>query len=441
VLKPNCNKEWGTLIGSLFFNVCCLTTAHVKKQIIIIRRLRLAFKSKYNIEDYVGQTFGRLEVKEEVFVVKEGETSRTKYFLCKCSCGNKKLVSPYELISRQGTKSCGCLQSETTSKSKRKTQEQFIRESKERYPGRFNYDKVVYTTNKTNVVLECVLHGEFSVSPNNHLKGHGGCPECKRLIIGEKNTKDTSHFISKATEVFGERYDYSSTVYRHSKTPVAVGCRDHGDFLIVPTDHLKGGGCPECYKQRRFIRQAEFIERCISTHGNRYDLSNLNFTSLEDIVTPVCDKHGVFEVIARNFARGANCRCCIAEDSSFGFRADKPASLYILELSGCSIGEIVGYGITSDVKRRLYQHTHNLKDHAIKITRECYFYFEQGWQALDTESHLRRILEPSINLKEVDGFKRESSTLPFKDVVLLVDKLLKEKDAFKNGNVRFITSC
>lgn len=55
------------------------------------------------IKDISGQKFGRLTVIKYVYT-----KSRNAYWLCKCECGNEKIVSGANL--RKGeTKSCGCL--------------------------------------------------------------------------------------------------------------------------------------------------------------------------------------------------------------------------------------------------------------------------------------------------------------------------------------------
>ena len=53
--------------------------------------------------DFTGKRFGRLIVLNFDKIT----TKKTRYWLCKCDCGNKKSVVDYNLISG-GVKSCGC---------------------------------------------------------------------------------------------------------------------------------------------------------------------------------------------------------------------------------------------------------------------------------------------------------------------------------------------
>ena len=60
-------------------------------------------------------------------------------------------------------------------------------------------------------------------------------------------------FISAATEIYGEQYDYSSVSEQGVRynTNVAVKCNKHGLFYTTPHQLLHGlFGCFECYKEK-----------------------------------------------------------------------------------------------------------------------------------------------------------------------------------------------
>lgn len=62
------------------------------------------------------------------------------------------------------------------------TKEHFISISRERYGDLFEYDKLEYINNLNKVVITCKKHSDFTVWPNNHIRGvTGGCKECERL--------------------------------------------------------------------------------------------------------------------------------------------------------------------------------------------------------------------------------------------------------------------
>lgn len=61
-------------------------------------------------------------------------------------------------------------------------------------------------------------------------------------------------FISAATEMYGDKYDYSEVTEQGVKydSNVAIRCSKHGTFYTTPYQFLHGlvGGCFECYKEK-----------------------------------------------------------------------------------------------------------------------------------------------------------------------------------------------
>lgn len=62
---------------------------------------------------------------------------------------------------------------------KRKTTEEFVAELKEIFGDEYLYDNVEYINARTDVVLICPKHGEFSRTPNKLLNRRLGCPKCQ----------------------------------------------------------------------------------------------------------------------------------------------------------------------------------------------------------------------------------------------------------------------
>ena len=54
----------------------------------------------------------------------------------------------------------------------------FINKAKELFGEKYDYTKVEYINGQRNVCLICPTHGEFEVTPNNHLSKKSGCPIC-----------------------------------------------------------------------------------------------------------------------------------------------------------------------------------------------------------------------------------------------------------------------
>jgi len=67
-------------------------------------------KSRVHYKDRIGQKFGRLTIIQYV-----SKNDNRGYYLCKCECGNEKIVSATNLI-KGDINSCGCLARELTIK-------------------------------------------------------------------------------------------------------------------------------------------------------------------------------------------------------------------------------------------------------------------------------------------------------------------------------------
>jgi len=124
-----------------------------------------------------------------------------------------------------------------------KTQDEFLAEAKEIHKDRYIYDKVDYVNDSTKVTITCRTHGDFSQTPNKHLKGQG-CPLCapNKVLTRED-------FISRAREVHGNKYDYSQVGERVGKYPTII-CKTHGAFTQYAHDHMNGAGCAQCYNEK-----------------------------------------------------------------------------------------------------------------------------------------------------------------------------------------------
>ena len=128
--------------------------------------------------------------------------------------------------------------------SKRKSNDEFIREAQSIHHNKYDYSKVEYTNNKTKVCIVCPEHGEFWQTPSDHLNGKG-CPQCAGNVRCDKDT-----FIEKAKHMHNDRYDYSKVEYANAHTKVCIICPEHGEFWQIPNNHLNGNGCPLCKNRK-----------------------------------------------------------------------------------------------------------------------------------------------------------------------------------------------
>ena len=138
------------------------------------------------------------------------------------------------------------------------TTEQFIERARNVHGNTYSYSKVEYKGNEVNVCITCPKHGDFWISPHNHLQGHG-CQICSNR---ERITLEV--FVRRSKEKHHDRYDYSKVDFKGANIPVCIICPVHGEFWQNPKTHMMGNGCPACYgtpksNNEEFIKKARAI--------------------------------------------------------------------------------------------------------------------------------------------------------------------------------------
>ena len=138
--------------------------------------------------------------------------------------------------------------------------ENFINRAKEIFP-QYDYSKSIYTKAREKLIVICPEHGEFLVSPDNHLNKKSGCPLCKGKRIRNTITqKAANSFIEKAKQIHRDKYDYSKVKYIDAHTKVCITCPEHGEFWQTPNNHLRGQGCPKCREYKGEAQISEFLK-------------------------------------------------------------------------------------------------------------------------------------------------------------------------------------
>jgi hypothetical protein len=117
-------------------------------------------------------------------------------------------------------------------------------------------------------------------------------------------------FIRKATNAHGARYDYSKVLWAGTNTKVLIICKEHGEFIQWPNDHIKGFGCPMCSGNARMSLQS-FLEKAYAVHTDTYDYSSITgVRSNKDKVPIACAHHGVFVQSINAHLGGQGCPKC-----------------------------------------------------------------------------------------------------------------------------------
>lgn len=145
----------------------------------------------------------------------------------------------------QGCPKCGELDRKETSS---KDQDVFIKECKDTHGDKYDYTKTLYTLAHNKVTVTCPDHGDFTITPNNHING-GGCAPCGKLAY----TYNKEKFIDESKRLYPDRLDYSKTDFVDRFTKTTMRCIDHNhEFQIKPIQHLGDSsgnfGCEHCGK-------------------------------------------------------------------------------------------------------------------------------------------------------------------------------------------------
>jgi hypothetical protein len=136
---------------------------------------------------------------------KEIHGNKYDYSMSKCfyATDNVEIICPvhgkFEQSANQHLQGHGCPKCnfDQMAKDRSMGKEFFINKSKELFGEKYDYSKVEYINGQKNVRLICTIHGEFEVTPNNHLSKKSGCPICNEsklerelaFILDKQNIK------------------------------------------------------------------------------------------------------------------------------------------------------------------------------------------------------------------------------------------------------------
>ena len=212
----------------------------------------------------------------------------------KCRAHGVFKQSPYEhLEKRVACKGCFGISYSTDS---------FVGKAEDVWGGRWDYTQTLYKDSKSTVTILCKSHGPFRQTPNHHLRGVVGCKGCDPRRISPED------FLQRSREVWGDRWDYSKVEFVRVLDNVTIICPLHGDFKQTPKSHMNEGlECPGCSKRTH----DGFLRRASAVWGDRWDYSSTQYVGANSNISIQCRAHGVFTQRAEKHLRGnVGCRSC-----------------------------------------------------------------------------------------------------------------------------------
>lgn len=267
---------------------------------------------------------------------------------------------------------------------RRKTKSEVIESFKKVHGDRYDYSKVEYVNQTSDVTIICRVHGEFNQRPQHHSNG-SGCKKCGN------NTMTHDQFIDKFKEVHGDRYDYSLSKPKTTKHAIDIVCSRHGIFSQNVGGHMRGNGCKKCSNEefgRNQIKDyGSHIKDFEKIHGGMYDYSNTKIVLSRDKCSVRCRSHGDFMITPKNHLAGHGCPKC----SNTSFNPKLPSILYVLKIRMLDGRVSYKIGITNrNVPKRYYS-----KDMKFIESYEEYFFWDGG-QAREIELHIKRRFSDNI---------------------------------------------
>jgi hypothetical protein len=270
------------------------------------------------------------------------------------------------------------------------TTEAFVRDAQHVHGARYSYTDVVYVDTNTPVLVRCLQHGPFPVTPTNHIRNSSGCPECsgRRMNTEMFRTKLYQRFPDFPHSL--EKFDY----VRAAKKATFV-CRDHGDYQATPNMVLCGkGGCPKCVGQHKTTE--EFLAELSLKQPQLCSLYDYTETSYQDTAHKIivaCSKHGQFKLLPSNHLRGQGCPKCNVSTGQLKVRL-------LLESFGINFEEEVTFPDLRGPQGKLYRFDFYLPDHVTVIEYDGLQHFQPvKWSSSWTDVQAQRELE-TIQLRD-----------------------------------------
>ena len=247
-----------------------------------------------------------------------------------------------------------------------KLQNHFFNKAKTIHGDKYDYSKSVFVSSKKPIDIICKKHNyKFTlIMAQAHVGvAKQGCPICsaekiaqyyaemrkaneerrrkkkeekaklqkerkpfkrKPFVLSEQQKLEyrrqaQERFLKKAKAKYGDKYDYSLVEYQGGEIPVKIICKVHGIFPISPRNFLRGchnrpaHGCPKCdgIQEQKKITQDVFLQTVREKHGGKWDVSNVQYVSKNQILGLSCpDCKDNFKTTTEKLMKGLGCPRC-----------------------------------------------------------------------------------------------------------------------------------
>ena len=132
--------------------------------------------------------------------------------------------------------------------------------------------------------------------------------------MGQRLTNE--EFISRATNIHGDEYNFSEIEYKNNTTKVKVYDNKLEEyFFITPASILAGCGnknrITSILNKKFSMGRDNFIEKAKKIHGDKYNYSKVDYINNKTKIEIICPEHGIFLQTPDKHLRGQGCpKCC-----------------------------------------------------------------------------------------------------------------------------------
>lgn len=183
---------------------------------------------------------------------------------------------------------------------KRLTTESMINKFRSAHGDVYDYSHVDSDNRDANgkVRIVCPIHGEFSQTPTNHIRGKG-CPLCFGKI-----RKDTLDVINEIKSIYGDKYVIPNDfVYISNKTLFNIVCNKHGEWSTTYS-RLVTKRC-----SRSMYDTKSFTERIIGLYKEPFDYKYVDFKGFRSKIELKCKNCGKLLSISPSVLLNGTAKC------------------------------------------------------------------------------------------------------------------------------------
>jgi len=159
----------------------------------------------------------------------------------KCSCGAIFTTDATRVSTGKVTACKACTFKRIGTERAAKAATEFETKAKLVHGDTYLYNTTVYKSVRTPILVTCKIHGEFSITPTQHLTDKSGCPECntynKRLT-----TKEFSSYVNENAPDYEVHSQYKNALTKITMKHKICGHK----WEITPNKFKMGRRCPKC---------------------------------------------------------------------------------------------------------------------------------------------------------------------------------------------------